>query len=144
MLDILEDPARTGALIVSTAEEMPVTETIELAARLGPETSVDLAAVVVNRVLPELFARGEEEVFERLRQPKAEAVLQHRAGDGAVDVLDAAELAVQLRRTRAKHLDTLRTSLPDTPVVYVPELFTRTLGMRLLARVCEALEEELT
>src|SRR4029453_1021979 len=44
-------------------EEMPVNETIELAERLKNETVVDLASVVVNRVLPELFGRAEEEVF---------------------------------------------------------------------------------
>ncbi len=58
MLDLLSDPAITGAVIVSAPEEMPVNETIELAARMRSETQVDLAAVVVNRVLPELFNRG--------------------------------------------------------------------------------------
>ncbi len=48
---------------------MPVTETLELAGGCAAETDVHLAAVVVNRVLPELFGRGEEEVFDRLRQP---------------------------------------------------------------------------
>src|SRR5512145_506168 len=66
MLDILSDPAQTGVVIVATPEEMPVNETLELSARLGEETAVDLAAVVVNRVLPELFTRGEEEVFQAL------------------------------------------------------------------------------
>src|SRR3954465_2014810 len=66
MLDILGDPTQTGLVIVSTPEEMPVNETIELSARVGKDTNVDLAAIIVNRVLPELFGRGEEEVFERL------------------------------------------------------------------------------
>ena len=48
---------QTGVVIVSAPEEMPVNETIELADRLAEETDVDLAAVVVNRVLPELFGR---------------------------------------------------------------------------------------
>ena len=52
MLDILRDPAQTGVVIVAAPEEMPVNETIELAGRIGEETVVDLAAVVVNRVLP--------------------------------------------------------------------------------------------
>ena len=34
MLDILDDPSRTGVAIVTTPEEMPVTETIDLLARL--------------------------------------------------------------------------------------------------------------
>jgi len=144
MIDILGDPARTGVVIVTTPEEMPVVETIELAGRLRDETNVTTAAVVVNRVLPELFGRGEEEVFERLRSPEAGEVLRAKVGPGAIDVLDAAELAVQLRRTRVEHLETLRASLPDVMMVYLPELFTRNLGMRLLSRVTEALAEELS
>src|SRR3954451_25440343 len=55
MLDILGDANRTGAIIVAAPEEMPVNETIELADRIDQDTNVDLAAIVVNRVLPELF-----------------------------------------------------------------------------------------
>src|SRR5919106_2642608 len=88
MLDILGDPTTTGAVIVATPEEMPVTETVELASRLRDETVVDLAAVAVNRVLPELFTRGEERVFEAVREPKwaealAAVLLEAPASGGA-------------------------------------------------------------
>ena len=63
ILDILQDPAQTGAVIVATPEEMPIAETIELAASIGSKTYVDLAAVIVNQVLPELFGAREEELF---------------------------------------------------------------------------------
>ncbi len=69
MMDILGDPGTTGVVVVATPAEMPVSETLQLTSRLREETNVDLAAVVVNRVLPELFGRGEEEVFERLWIP---------------------------------------------------------------------------
>lgn len=52
MLDILEDPARTGVVVVSTTEELAVTETVSLVGRLRAETGTALAAVVVNRVDP--------------------------------------------------------------------------------------------
>ena len=68
IVDILGDPKQTGLVIVATPEEMPVSETIDLSNRLEQETNVDLAAVVVNRVLPELFGRGEEEVFDDARR----------------------------------------------------------------------------
>jgi anion-transporting ArsA/GET3 family ATPase len=144
MLAILENPAATGLVVVTTAEEMPVNETIELASRLPTETSVDLAAVVVNRVLPELFGRGEEAVFEHLRAPEATAVLERSAGSGVDAVLDAAELAVTLRRSRAIHLEELRRAIPPgLPMLYVPELFARASGMRATSQVAEALSEEL-
>jgi anion-transporting ArsA/GET3 family ATPase len=144
MLDILEDPRQTGVVIVSAPEEMPVNETIELAERLDAETDVDLAAVIVNRVLPELFGRGEEEIFDRLREPERAAVLAGAVGGDVAPLLEGAELAVTLRRTRAAHLQRLRAGLPgDLPMLYIPYLFTRDEGVRATRQVAEALSEEL-
>jgi anion-transporting ArsA/GET3 family ATPase len=144
MLDILGDPARTGVVVVATPEEMPVTETLELTARLREETVVDVAAVVVNRVLPELFTRGEEEVFRALRQPEPAAALAAAVGGPVGPVLDGAELAVKLRRTRAEHLAVLRAGLPPgVELLYVPELFQRTHGVRATRQIAESLGAEL-
>lgn len=144
MLDLLNDPAVTGTVIVSAPEEMPVNETLELAERITTETQVDLAAVIVNRVLPELFGRGEEEVFERLREDDAAKALAGIVGGDPTPVLDGAELAVTLRRTRAGHLARLRKELPQgLPVIYVPYLFSRAHGIRVTTQVAEALGEEL-
>jgi anion-transporting ArsA/GET3 family ATPase len=144
MRDILHDPTTTGAVIVTSPEEMPVNETIELADRLAAETNVDLAAIVVNRVLPELFGRGEEEVFERLQQPELIEQLTAAIGGPAQPLFDAAQLAVTLRRTRAGHLGRLREALdPTLPLLYVPYQFTRTHGLRTTHQVAEALSAEL-
>jgi anion-transporting ArsA/GET3 family ATPase len=141
--EILTDPVTTGVVVTALPEEMPVTETLELVGALG-ETGVDVAAVVVNRVLPELFGRAEEEVFERLRVPAVAGPLTAAAGGPVEPVLDAARLAVTLRRTGAEHLERLRAGLaPDLPVLYVPELFRHSVGLRALAQVADALGAEL-
>src|SRR6478672_2238611 len=49
---LLADPQITAVNIVTTPEEMPVVETIELADRLRREVHVPLGSVIVNRVLP--------------------------------------------------------------------------------------------
>ena len=144
MGDILADASTTGAVLVASPEEMPVSETLDLRERIRDETDVDVAAVVVNRVLPELFGRSEQEVFERLQAPDAVARLEGEVGGEIRTVLDAAELAVRLRRTGAAHLARLREGLPPRlPVLYVPELFTRSHGARATRQVAEALGEEL-
>ncbi len=144
MLDILSDPASTGLVIVTTPEEMPVNETIELAGRLREETTVELASVVVNRVLPELFGRSEEQVFETLCTPEPEAALGRLVGDDPEPVLEGARLAVRLRRTRAWHLDRLRAGIdPAVPMLLLPMLFTRGYGMRTTRQIARALSEEL-
>ena len=144
MLEILSDPRQTGLVAVCTPEEMPVNETIELAARIREETTVQMSAVVVNRVLPELFAQREEEIFERLRETENEKVLSGRVGGSVVPVLEAARLAVTLRRTRSAHLQHLQAELPlGMPVLLLPYLFARSFGARTTRQVAHALGEEL-
>jgi len=144
LVDILSDPAVTGLVIATTPEEMPVNETIELAGRVRDETTVALAAVIVNRVLPELFGRGEEQVFEELCRPAIAAELQRAARGDPTPVLDAARLAVTLRRTRATHLERLRAGIdPEVPMLYLPFLFTRLHGVRTIRQVAASLGEEL-
>lgn len=142
LAELLADPDVTAVNIVTTPEEMPVTETIELVARLRAEVDVPLGAVIVNRVLPELFTHSDEETFEALREPDATEVLVAHAGRGAVEVLDAARLAVSLRRTRATHIDELRETV-QLPLLYVPYLFVRDHGLRVTRMVADALAAEL-
>ncbi len=144
MLDILSDPARTGLVAVTTPEEMPVSETLDLAGRVAADTTVRLSAVVVNRVLPELFGRREEEVFEELRRPETVARLSGLVGGNVDPVFEGARLAVTMRRTRAEHLEHLRRGLdPSVPVLLLPFLFTRTHGVRATRQVAASLGEEL-
>jgi anion-transporting ArsA/GET3 family ATPase len=142
MLEILGDPEITGTVIVAAPEEMPVTETIELAARLHDEVDVDVSAVIVNRVLPELFAGADETVFRGL-QDRMES-LQAQFGDGASDVVRAANLAVKRRRNRVAHITRLREGLPaGTSLLYIPELFVRAHGVRAISQVAHALAAEM-
>jgi anion-transporting ArsA/GET3 family ATPase len=144
MLDILSDHRSTGLVAVCTPEEMPVNETIELATRVREETTVQLSAVVVNRVLPELFGRQEEVVFESLAAPDPLRRLDELVGGDAGPVLDAARLAVTMRRTRATHLDRLRQGIDvAVPMLYLPYLFTRSHGLRTTRQVAASLGEEL-
>jgi len=144
LLDILSDPHTTGLVAVCTPEEMPVSETIELAERVKQETTVKLSAVVVNRVLPELFGRQEEKVFDALVAPGPSEQLNELVGGDAGPLLEAARLAVTMRRTRSTHLDRLRQSIDESvPMLYLPYLFTRSHGLRTTRQVASSLGEEL-
>ena len=144
MIDILTDPRQTGVVVVTAPEEMPVTESLELVERLRGETDIDVASVVVNRVLPELFSHGEEEIFGRLRATEVTAQLVDAVGPGVHRVLDGAQLAVDMRRGSVPHLERLRGGLPEgIPVLYVPYLFHRSHGTRATHRIAEFMDEEL-
>jgi anion-transporting ArsA/GET3 family ATPase len=140
--ELLADPAITAVNVVTTSEEMPVAETIELVDRIRREAKVPLGSVIVNRVLPELFTRADEETFEALRSPVSCELLSARVGRGTTAVLDAARLAVSLRRTGATHLEHLQQSV-ELPLLYVPYLFVRARGLRVTRMVADALGAEL-
>jgi anion-transporting ArsA/GET3 family ATPase len=142
MVQLLSDPALTALNMVTAPEEMPVNETIELVARAREELLVPLGVVIVNRVLPELFTHADEDVFDALREPVARDVLTHATGPGAVGVLDAARLAVTMRRGRSAYLSRLREEV-ELPMLLLPYLFVRDHGLRVTRMVAEALGQEL-
>lgn len=144
MLDILSDHSRTGAVVVATPEEMPVQEAVELVDRIETDTPVGLTAVLANRVLPELFGRGEEEVFSKLSEPSQASLLEREAGDGVATVLRAARLAVALRRASATHLAELRKAVRLTvPMIYLPFLFDSADGLAATTELAAALGAEI-
>ena len=102
------------------------------------------AQVLLDLFLMLAAAKLMAEVFERLRQPAVSDRLADAVDGPVAPVLEAARLAVTLRRTRAGHLDHLRASVdPALPLLFVPYLFTRGHGLRTTGQVAEALSAEL-
>ena len=144
MLAILGDAARTGLVVVTTPEEMPVTETIELVDKVQSTTDVNVAAIVANRVLPQWFSGPDSEVFKALMAPTAQDKLAAAIGPKVATVFQAAELAQARREGAVGYLDRLRDSVSaEVPLLLVPELFTRAGGRRVVSLLADALYEEL-
>ena len=78
----------------------------------------------------------------RCASPRSAARCSQIAGPGTTAVLDGARLAVSLRRTGATHLAELDEAV-DLPLLYVPFLFARVHGRRVLRMVADALGDEL-
>jgi hypothetical protein len=71
-------------------------------------------------------------------------VLVDAVGPGVHAVVLAAQLTEARRAVGATHLESLRRAVPaDVPILYVPELFTRATGRRVVALVADALGDEL-
>jgi anion-transporting ArsA/GET3 family ATPase len=144
MLQILGDAARTGLVVVTTPEEMPVTESIELVDKVRSTTQVDVAAVIANRVLPQWFNSADEAVFDALLAPEPQAMLAEAAGARVATVFEAATLAQARRAIATDHLAKLTAALPSSvPTLLVPELFTKASGRRVVSLVADALDQEL-
>ena len=137
MMDILDDSARTAAVVVTTADELPVIETLELLDKLEDERVVAPLAVIANRVAPPVVDDADLDLLGRLAEPAAADVLD-QARPGASAVLSLAALAAEHHRGQLDTLARLREQT-HVEVLELPELFVRASGRRAVVRLAEAL-----
>jgi anion-transporting ArsA/GET3 family ATPase len=110
---LFQDPTTCAIVLVTLPEEMPTTETIELARALG-DLKLPIGRVVVNGVLPPLFSREERATLEG-----AAAVDRGVSGDTA---LAAGQDRATRERVQAESLNRLSRELP-VPPSFLPLLF---------------------
>ncbi len=111
---MFRDPEQTGVVLVTLPEEMPTTETVELAAALTGELGMTIDKVVVNCVLPPLFSREERATLEGLAE--VEPV------DAGASALVAARLRAVREHVQAASLARLALQLP-VRTAFLPLLF---------------------
>ncbi len=63
---LFTDPTRCGAIVVTLPEDMPTNESIMLYRALEDELRIEVPALVVNQVLPQLFQKEERPVLTEL------------------------------------------------------------------------------
>jgi anion-transporting ArsA/GET3 family ATPase len=110
---LFQDPKTCAIVLVTLPEEMPCTETIELAHSLT-DMGLPIGRIVVNAVLPPLFSREERVTLERLGRFEVRT-----PGDAAV--LAARDRAIR-ERLQAESLNRLSRELPVEPA-FLPMLF---------------------
>jgi anion-transporting ArsA/GET3 family ATPase len=124
---MFRDPKECGVVLVTLPEEMPTTETIELAGALTKELGLDIARVVVNGVVPPLFTHDERKALEACH------VVPKDAGTSAIA---SASSRATRERVQAESLARLAKELPIKPA-FLPLLFedaARPKAIRELAK----------
>jgi anion-transporting ArsA/GET3 family ATPase len=146
MLDIFADPERCGVVITTTAHEMPVNETNDLIESLRRDTQVDIAGVVVNRLLPELLVASETKAFEALAASNLKGFRSELADPTAAEALIAgAQLARTQRRNEVVQLEALNKILRAHSIgqpALIPMLFDAVPGYETTRIVAEHLADE--
>jgi len=134
LLALLGDPTRASLVIVTRPEELPASETAELARAARTELHMPLGPVVVNATPPDrLSVEPVAGVLDRLRPP---------TGDAALDATLAAASAVRTRRRGAEAVFALLRRDPGLPLVTLPWLPLTDLGPREIERLAAALRAQ--
>jgi anion-transporting ArsA/GET3 family ATPase len=104
--ELFQDGETSAIVLVTLPEEMPTTETIELARALGT-LGLPIGRIVVNAVLPPLFSREERAALDAM--PRFDVA---SAGDAA---LEAARIRATRERLQAESMNRLSRELPIAP-----------------------------
>ena len=132
--DLLQDAATTAVHLVTLAEEMPVTETLETCAQLHEPLRMPIGWVVANRLHRRRFAPATIAALEAA----AAALPAERALLACV-----AERATEESGWAAindTNLARLRTGIGDSPLVLLPFFFVEEFGVEELAQLSVVFE----
>lgn len=135
--ELLRDPRTTAVHLVTLAEEMPVTETLETRAQLVGPLALPLGHVVVNRLHRRRFAPA---TLAQLRAPgpvpAAERALLQCVAERAAEESGWADI-------NAAHLARLQAEIADAPLAELPFLFVEEFGPDEVAALSRLLEAAL-
>jgi hypothetical protein len=135
---MLRDPARTNVLVVTTLEDLPVTETLGLVRTIRGELELPLGPLLVNQVQRNLLSSA-----DRLRLTEPLEPANPRAKDDAGNT-DAVSRVIALARRRARseaQADVQRARLRELglPLCEIPLLEPEPQGSAGLQALAAAL-----
>jgi anion-transporting ArsA/GET3 family ATPase len=123
LVELLTDPKRTAVNLVTTAEEMPVNETVEMFRQLRHELKMPTGMLFVNRVHEESFSEAEVDrvgrAAENLATPKERKMLG--------EVAARAREESSWTRLNARYLARLAEEI-TMPRVELPYVFAEEFG----------------
>ncbi len=144
---MLTDPARSRIHLVTLAEEMPVTETLETVTAVRDEVGLSTGTVFANAVYSDLLTRDEEKTFARLADSKewsSFAAAGKSAGvkldDEDVQALAGYHDFLEARRAiQTSHLRKLKREVQE-PVAVLPFLFSAGLELPDIETLADVVE----
>jgi anion-transporting ArsA/GET3 family ATPase len=148
LLEMLQDPARTRAHIVTLAEEMPVSETLETAVALRGRVGIAVGPIFANGIYPEVFTPTEEELLKDIRSDGSldELLTEAQRTNISLDSDDLeafvgyADFLSARRQIQTHHLAQLRAEAAE-PVIELPFVFAAKIGLPELEELADAIEE---
>jgi hypothetical protein len=129
----LHDRRQTAVLAVALAEEMPVSETIELERNLREDVGLELDQILVNGVLPKRLTAEEARTLETIAGEGSDAACAAITASLASNTTATAQRAEVARLRRGVR----------APVATLPHVLTPDVGRDELERLSQELERKL-
>jgi anion-transporting ArsA/GET3 family ATPase len=131
---LFEDADRSGMLLVTLAEELPVAESIELFHGVRTRVGIDVAHVIINQLWP---ARCGEEQAARVLD-----AIEVADGDPLEPVVRRARVVRNRRELNMRYVEQLAEDVP-IPQIHLPLLFAPQFGLQQIEELARDLTQQL-
>jgi len=143
MQEMLHDKATTGVVVVTTPEEMPVLETVQLLDTLQSTTKVGVAAVVANRVHEDVVLGVDVPVFNELQNAVREKKVSPAVTDVLASPLEILEIAIDRRKNEVSNLEQLVLRSRSSGVMFMSVMDIDASSNNVVEQLTSVLTEEL-
>lgn len=131
--EMMRDPKRCHALLVTLAEETPVTEAIELARELDGDIGMTISAIAVNACWPD--RPGLAKTPAMAARSHSGITLSAAAKEALASSTDFGRVRLERQREQIQRVQTTI----DAPVVILPRLATPRLTLHHVGKLADAL-----
>jgi anion-transporting ArsA/GET3 family ATPase len=150
LVQMLQDEHRTRVHLVTLAEEMPISETIETSQALGERIKINTGCVFANAIYPPLLTKPERELFNTMAEKEDYVALRGEAAhvglrlenEDVEALVNYARFRESRRDIQTKHLRHLKKGLED-PIAELPFLFAAGLDLPHLEEMADVIEERI-
>ncbi len=122
VFDLLSNRKKTGLVLVTLPEELPVNEAIEFMEAAETEMPMPVDLAVINAVYPELFTDDDE---AKIREMENESL---PGNDLFQAMLESAQIRIVRRRIQRAHIDKMRKAAAR--VTEIPFYFTNDITLK--------------
>lgn len=148
LIDMLTSPKRSRVHLVTLAEEMPVSETLETSQVLEGSLGLSMGPIFANAVYSELLSAEEQKLLQSVLEDGRADELMEPAGkvglhleEEDLDALAGYARFLQARRSiQQEHLDHLRDGV-DEQIIELPFLFSAGLALPDIETLADRIEE---
>jgi len=130
VIDLLTDPERTAVNLVTTAEEMPVNETVSMVSQLRQDLGMPTGFLFVNRMHRERFTLAEVQALIQASKNGADA----RARTALAEIAARAREEGGWTRLNSRYRKRLAIET-EMPLVEIPYLFSEEFGLAEVKKV---------
>jgi anion-transporting ArsA/GET3 family ATPase len=138
VLRLMRDPALCLHLLVTLAQELPVSETLQLHRAIAEDLRFPVGPIIVNRCQPEALPEPLEPDFEAFRAAASERLA---LGSLLVEILHKTQIFQTEHQENLRQIERLRSAL-GLPVVVLPALFEAELSPSALEPLLRRLDEQ--